>query len=326
MKAWLLDDLNGIGNLRLADVPQPVPQAGEAVLRLAYAGLNPADRYLAERQYPARPALPHILGRDGLGTAVQLGPGTAGIRVGERRLLLRSDVGVTRPGTFAEFVAVPVESLAAIPEGWSDVQAGGAALAYLTAYMALTMWGPVPAGSVLLITGASGGVGSAAVHLGAAMGFTVIGLSRSAGKGERLRQEGAAATFNPADPGWRLQAKKFLGERRVDLAIDNIGGKLLPQVIDLLGEHGKVSLVGRLAGAVPEFNTASLFFRRLRLGGVAAGAWSPAEAQTAWRDVVRLLGRMRPLVDQVFPFDALPQAFERLEQGPLGKVLCAINT
>ena len=72
----------------------------------------------------------------------------------------------------------------------------------------------------------------------------------------------------------------------MDLAIDNIGGKLLPEVIDTLGELGRVSLVGRLAGPVPSFNTATLFFRRLRLGGVAVGAWTNAESRAAWQQVV----------------------------------------
>src|ERR1017187_2272350 len=111
MQAWILDKLTGLGALRLADVPDPKPQAGEVVLRMHYAGLNPADRYLAERQYPAKPPLPHILGRDGMGTVVEIGPGVAGIVVGDRRVVLRGDVGVERAGTFAERVATPVDSL-----------------------------------------------------------------------------------------------------------------------------------------------------------------------------------------------------------------------
>lgn len=84
--------------------------------------------------------------------------------------------------------------------------------------------------------------------------------------------------------------------------------------------------MGRLAGPVPNFNTAALFFRRLRLGGVAVGAYTNAESRDAWRDVLELLARTgaRPLVDEVFPFDKLPQAFERLAQGPLGKVLVRV--
>ena len=94
----------------------------------------------------------------------------------------------------------------------------------------------------------------------------------------------------------------------------------------MLGESGKVSLVGRLAGPVPEFNTATLFFRRLRLGGVAVGAYTTAESRAAWQQIIHLLDRakVRPLVDSIFPFDQLPQAFERLAQGPMGKVLLRI--
>jgi NADPH2:quinone reductase len=323
MKAWLLDDYTGIDHLRLGEAAEPLPQSGEAILELRYVALNPADRYLAEGQYPAKPPLPHILGRDGMGTVVQVGSGVGDIRVGDRRAILRGEVGVERAGTFAERVAVPVQNLVEIPTGWTEEEAAGATLVYLTAYQALTTWGPLPVPAVVLVTGASGGVGVASVQLAVAMGHTVIGLSRSAEKGERLRQLGAAAIFNPDDNRWRQAVKASLAPRRVDLAIDNIGGKLLPEVIETLGDFGKVSLVGRLAGPVPNFNTASLFFRRIRLGGVAVGAYTNAESRAAWQEVLRLLKRTgaRPLVDQVFPFDQLPKAFERLAQGPMGKVL-----
>jgi NADPH2:quinone reductase len=178
-----------------------------------------------------------------------------------------------------------------------------------------------------LVTGASGGVGVAAVQLASAMGHRVFALSRSPEKSRRLQQLGAAATFNPEDPQWRQALKASLAPRGVDLAIDNIGGKLLPQVIDTLGDLGRVSLVGRLAGPVPSFNTAALFFRRIRMGGVAIGAYSNAESRAAWEEVLSLLSRTgaRPLVDRVFAFDQLPSAFERLAQGPMGKVVLKVN-
>jgi NADPH2:quinone reductase len=326
MRAWLLDDLTGIGGLRLADVPDPVSREGEVILEVHYAALNPADRYLADRQYPAKPSLPHILGRDGMGTVMQLGAGVTDLKIGDRRAILRGDVGGDRPGTFAQRVAVPAKSLVEIPSDWTEQEAAGAALVYLTAYQALTMWGPLPPNSVVLVTGASGGVGVAAVHLASAMGYSVVALSRSPEKSLRLRQIGAALTFDPGQPDWRQAAKAALAPRRVDLAIDNVGGKLLPEVIDTLGNLGKVSIVGRLAGPVPNFNTATLFFRRIRLGGVAAGACTNSESREAWREVLALLSRSgaRPQVDRVFPFEELPQAFEHLAQGPMGKVLLKV--
>ena len=327
MKAWLLDHLTGIRDLRLANVPDPVPKAGEALLEVHYAALNPADRYLAERQYPAKPSLPHILGRDGLGTVLEARDAAGRLRPGDRRLILRSEIGSDRPGTFAQRVAVPAESLVEVPPGWSETEAAGAPLVYLTAWQALAMWGPLADSSVVLVTGASGGVGVAAVQLASALGHRVIALSRSDEKSKRLRELGAAAAYNPADPRWPKALKAALAPRRVNLAIDNIGGELLPEVIDTLGNLGKVSLVGRLAGPVPNFNTAALFFRRLRLGGVAVGACSNAETLAAWREVVRVLSRSgaRPQVDSVWPFDQLPKAFERLAQGPMGKVVLQVK-
>jgi NADPH:quinone reductase len=322
----LLDDYSGIDALRFGEAPDPVPARGEVVLALDFAGLNPADRYLAEKQYPARPVFPHILGRDGMGTVVECGSECGGIKEGDRFLIMRSSVGGDRPGTFAEKVAVPVDSLAPVPEGWTAEEAGGASLVYLTAWQALTTWGPLPENAIVLVTGASGGVGIASLQLGVALGLRVIGLSRSIEKRARLEQVGAWLTFDPYDPGWRRKAKERLDPERVALAIDNVGGKLLQEVIDTLGFGGSVSLVGRLAGPVPNFNTATLFFRRLRMGGVAVGTYTPAESRAAWNEVLHALTRnnSRPVVDSVFGFEQLPQAFERLASGPMGKVLLRV--
>ena len=327
MKAWLIDDVGaGIGQLRIGTVMDPVPEAGEVVVQLKFAALNPADRYLSEGQYPAKPPTPHVLGRDGVGTVLEVGPDVAGFEVGQPVLVLRSEVGVSKPGTFAERVAVPVASLVAPPAGWTQEQCAGGPLVYLTAHQALTAWGELSHGSVVLVTGASGGVGVAAVQLAEAMGHTVVALSRSEQKRRQLERLGADHAVDPTAPDWRKTVKQLLGSRRVDLAIDNIGGEQFNQVLDTLGDHGRVSCVGQLAGAVPNFKPASLFFRRLRVGGVAVGAYTPPESQAAWRAVLDLLGKVgaRPLVDQVFPFDQLPQAFDRLKAGPMGKVVLAI--
>ncbi len=119
MKAWLLDEFSSIGHLRLAEVPDPIPQKAEAILEVHYAALNPADRYLAEAQYPAKPPLPHILGRDGMGAVAQMGSEVNGLHVGDQRAVLRGPLGVERPGTFAQRVAAPLENLVEVPAGWS---------------------------------------------------------------------------------------------------------------------------------------------------------------------------------------------------------------
>jgi NADPH2:quinone reductase len=325
MKAWLLDKLEGVQSLRLAEVPKPTPAPGEAVVSVLLAGLNPADAYLAIGQYPTKATMPHTLGRDGIGIVASVGAGVTSFRPGDRVIALRSEIGVNRPGTFAERVAVPVESLAPVPIDWTDEQAAGAALVYLTAHQALTQWGDLKL-AVVLVTGASGGVGVATVQLAVAAGHTVIALSRSPSKREKLTALGASFCFDPGDAAWPAQLKKSLGTRRVDLAIDSIGGAEFSQVISVLGHQGKVSVVGRLAGPVPEFNTATLFFRRIKIGGVAVGDYTPAESQLAWKAVVEILdrARVRPLVDSVFPFAELIAAFAKLESGPMGKVLVRV--
>jgi NADPH:quinone reductase len=326
MKAWIIDGFDGIDKMRLTEVADPVPAPGEVLLRVKHAALNPADRYLAEGQYPAKPPLPHILGRDGTGAVAGAGAGVKDHSKGTTRAILRGDNGVTRWGTFAELVAVPAESVAEIPEGWTDVQAGCAPLVYVTAFQALTMWENLPKQAVVLISGASGGVGVASTQLGIAMGHTVIGLSRGAHKRETLESMGMQLALDPADGEWRKKLAGFLGKRKVDLAIDSVGGTLFPELIATLGDRGRVSCVGRLAGEVPQFNTASLFFRRNRIGGVAVGAYTNEESRHAWTESVALLSKTgaRPLIDEIFPFEDLPAAFAKLAKGPMGKVLIAV--
>jgi NADPH:quinone reductase len=327
MKAWLLPQIgDSVAGLKLADAPDPTPAENQVVLEVLYAAINPADRYLAEGQYPAKPPVPHILGRDGFGKVVAVGPGVKDVRVGDYRTILRGETGVSVAGTLAQRVAVGVQDLVEKPAGWTEQQAASAALVYITAFQALTQWGELPP-SVVLITGASGGVGVAATQLAHAMGHSVIGLSRSREKGERLKQIGAAGIFDPQDANWPKLLKAHLGSRRVDLAIDNIGGELFNQVLDTMGMWGKISVIGRLAGPVPQFNTAALFFRRLRIGGVAVGSYVNAETRAAWENVIRLLAKndAKPIIDSVFPFEQAPQAFERLGHGPMGKVLIEVS-
>src|SRR5689334_12024623 len=155
MKAWLLDSLTRLQSLRLADTPDPAPSPDEVLLQLDFAALNPADRYLAENQYPAKPTFPHTLGRDGTGTVLAVGANVKDWKPNDRATILRSDIGVNRPGTFAQLVAVPADSLVPAPPSWTSEQSAAATLVYLTAYQALTMWPDLPDNATILITGAS---------------------------------------------------------------------------------------------------------------------------------------------------------------------------
>ena len=233
------------------------------------------------------------------------------------------DTGANRWGTFAQKVAIPAIELLRVPTGWDLKAAAAGPLVYLTAWQALTQWGPLPQGAIVLVTGASGGVGSATLQLAAAMGHETIALTRSDAKAPALRSLGARFILNCTSKGWAKSLKEQLAGRRVHLAVDNVGGEIFADVIDTLGMNGAVSVVGRLAGPVPEFNTAMLFFRRLRIGGVAVGSWSPQEMPAQWKQVVDLLDRChrQPIIDHIYPCADVLKAFARLAEGPIGKVM-----
>ena len=330
MRAWLMDSYGGVESLRLGEAPDPRPGPAEVLLRVKFAALNPADAFLAQGMYPAKPPLPHILGRDGVGEVMTIGSGVKNVRVGEPLGILRCDVGVELPGTLAEKVVVPAECVTRIPSGWSLEEMAGAPLVLLTAWQALTQWNDPPAppkaGSIILVTGASGGVGIASLLLGKSMDLTVVALSRSAEKRVRLKTLGADFVFDPADRNLVKTVTTAISPRKVDLAIDNVGGTLFPEVIALLGYGGRISVVGRSGGTVPDFNTATLLFRRIRMGGVAVGDDTAQAAQAVWKEIVARLDAIgrRPEVDVIVPFEEVMRGFARLAQGPMGKVLVRV--
>ena len=326
-----MDGFDGVEKLRLGEAPDREPKPGEVVLQIRFAALNPADAFLARNLYPAKPPLPHILGRDGVGEVIALGEGVTNVAKGDVVGILRCDAGVDTLGTLAEKTAVHAGCVTKVPIGWTEQEMAGAPLVFLTAHQALTQWSDPPAappaGSTLLITGASGGVGVATTLLGKSMGLAVVALSRSAEKGAKLKELGADFVFDPADPNLRKNVLAAIAPRKIDLAVDSVAGPLFNQVIAMLGYGGRISLVGRSGGAVPEFNTGTLFFRRNRIGGVAVADFTPESAQAAWSEIVKRLTAIgkRPVVDNVYPFAEVKQAFARLEQGPMGKVLVKVN-
>ena len=330
MRAWLMDSYEGVEKLRLDEVSDPQPGAGQIVMRTIYAGLNPADAFLAQAQYPAKPSLPHVLGRDGVGEVIALGAGVSDLKLGAQVAILHGNTGVEAWGTLAEKTAVNAAEVTPVPQGWSLEEVAGAPLVYLTAWQALTQWsepGAPPApGSVVLITGASGGVGSAAVLLAKSMGLTVVGLSRSGKKAAQLQQLGADFVFDPTEQGLRKRVLSAIAPKRVDLVVDSVAGPLFNEIVAMLAYGGRVSVVGRSGGTVPEFNTGTLFFRRNRIGGVSVADYTSPQAKATWNQCVSRLDAQgkRPVVDSVFAFDDAKAAFARLNEGPMGKVLVKI--
>lgn len=330
MRAWLMDSYHGVAQLRLDEIPDPKPGPADVLLKVRYAALNPADAFLAQGLYPAKPTLPHILGRDGVGDVELVGSHVGNIHVGDTVGILRCEIGMETPGTLAEKVVVPAESLVSIPTGWSLEEMAGAPLVFLTAWQALTQWNDPPRPpakrSALLVTGASGGVGVASVLLGKSMDLVVIALSRDPEKRTKLQALGADFVFDPEDRSLVKSVSATITPEKVRLAIDCVGGKLFPRIIAVLGHDGRISIVGRSGGAVPEFNTATLLFRRIRIGGVSVGDYTILAAQAAWKEIVGRLETVghRPQIDSIVPFEEVKKGFARLAQGPMGKVLVRV--
>src|SRR5690349_13774720 len=138
MRAWLMNSYDGVEKLRLEEVADPQPGPGQVLIRTLYAGLNPADAFLAQAQYPAKPKLPHILGRDGVGEVIAIGEGVDGVRTGERVAVLCGNTGVEFWGTLAEKAVLNAAEIVPVPEGWADENIAGAPLVCLTAWQALT--------------------------------------------------------------------------------------------------------------------------------------------------------------------------------------------
>ena len=210
------------------------------------------------------------------------------------------------PGTFAEKLVADVDTLGAIPAGWTDEQAARRAAGLRDGVSGDLRSGTMcPPQSVVLITGASGGVGSACVQLAKAMGHTVIGAVARCGEIEKAPRDRRGHDVRSERPELEEVAKEQLGKRRVNLAIDNVGGKPFNDVLDMMAMNGRITVVGRLAGPVPEFNTATLFFRRLRIGGIAIHTYEPTKTRHAWEEVQRSAEQTgaRPLIDSIHPFE-----------------------
>ena len=327
MKSWRFYEFGSLSNLTLEDIPMPKPGPNEALIRLEYAALNPADAYLICGKYPRAATPPFAVGRDGCGV-IERTHDDSRFKRGDRVVILRSDIGVSREGTLAEFVCVPEDSLAPLPQGWSPEEGAAGPLVYLTAWQALVTKGEVAAGKTVLVNGASGGVGSAAIMLAHAYGAQVIALSRHPEKRRQLMEIGAYAALDTADPNLEQAVKHALGGGRVDIVIENLSGHYLQTSINLAAEQGRIMIVGLLAGLTSEIKIANIIFKRLRLEGVAVGAYTPAEAQYDWEQIVDRLKRinMRPLVDKVFPMAEVPLAFAHLARGPMGKVVVDVRS
>ena len=326
MRAWRFHEFGDIANYTLEEVPDATPGDGEALIKIRYASLNPADRLLIEGKYPGAGDLPLTVGRDGSGT-VEKAAESSRFKVGDEVIVLRSEIGITRQGTLSDFVAAPESVVAHLPKGWSLQEGAAAPLVYLTAWKALVIQGGLRKGQSVLVTGASGGVGIASIQLAKALGAKVVALSRSEAKRSRLMELGADAVLDDGAPDLPDKVRAALDGKGPDLIIENLGGARLDQHIGLANINAHIMVIGLLAGRMSEINMGQVLFKQVRIEGVHVGKLVPTQVQDGWRRIVETLGTTgaRPVIDTVFPMEQVQEAFAHLAGGHLGKVLVEVQ-
>jgi NADPH2:quinone reductase len=327
MRAWRFNEFGDFTqNYTMGEYELPEPGDDEVLIRLNYSGLNPADRLLVEGKYPGAGALPLSVGRDGSGV-VEKAAATSRFKPGDSVLLLRSGIGITLQGTLAEYVIAPEAVVANTPKDWSMEESAAGPLVYLTAWKALVVQGHLKEGESVLVTGATGGVGMAAVQLAKSLGATVIAQTRDESKCDALMELGADFVIDSNTSDLVGDVQRALNGN-VDLIIENIAGDELQHHINAANLNGRIMVIGMLGGRSSTIELGQVLFKQLRIEGVHVGKFVPTQAQDAWKRVVDCLKQVdqKPVVDTVFPMDQVQEAFARLQQGHMGKVLVQVDS
>ena len=325
MNAYYTDSPGGWDASRLTERSRREGSENEALIGVRAVGLNPADAFLIEGRYPGGPKPPFISGRDAAGMVLQ-GDRPGRWQPGDQVIVLQSTTTNLREGMLSEEQWVKSENLTKLPEGWSFAEGAAAPLVYLTALKALQIARPVSPGEVVVVTGASGGVGLAAVHLALGLKATVVALSRSEAKQKLLLEQGAHFAFSPTDERLKEKIAEATNHKGVDLVVETVGGPSLTAAIHLLGTHGRIGIVGVLAGVEATLPIPAVMFKRLSLHGVLVTDDEPATAQSAWSQIVEILRRTsrRPVIDRQFPLAETRAAFDHLRGDVFGKVVVEI--
>ncbi len=298
--------------MSVGERPDPVPLPSEVLVRVTHAGLNPADLVQRAGNYPAPPGSPaDIPGLEVAGTVIACGEAVTTWRAGDRVF------GLVGGGGLADMVAVHERHLARIPDDLTDREAAAVPEAFITAHDAVFTRAGLVLGETLLVNGASGGVGTAAVQLGVAAGVRVLANARS---------HREALTDLGAEPCQLSEA------RGVDVVLELVGAANLPGSLEALAVRGRIIVVGTGAGADAELSLRALMGRRASLMGTVLRARpmeeKAAAVQAFARSVVPHLaaGRVRPVIDRVFPIADAVAAFDHLAApGKLGKVLLELT-
>ena len=323
MRAAVITRPGGPEVLEIRDVESPKSGADDVLVRVRASGLNRADIHQRRGGYPAPAGSPpDIPGLEFAGEVVEVGSNVAGYLVGDRVF------GIAGGGAHAELIVVPAKTAAPVPEGLSWTDAGAVPEAFVTAHDALVTQARVRAGDHVLIHAVGSGVGLAAVQVARAIGAVPYGTSRTPDKVERAMPFGLERGVCVDDPKTLPELLHGWTPAGFDVVIDLVGGAYTPASVDVLATHGRLMLVGLVAGSSATFDLRRLLQKRASIIGTVLRARTVDEKATATRAFSRDLGALfgsgmlRAVVDRVYRLNDIAEAHRRMESNEsFGKIV-----
>jgi len=307
MKAVVCKEFGPPDSLRIEELPSPRAGPGEAVISVKAASVNFPDVLIIQNKYQFKPPLPFSPGSELAGVVKEVGAGVAGFKPGDKV------IAFTTYGAFAEEVKTEAARLLPLPEGMDFVAGAAFLLTYATSDHALRDRGALRAGETLLVLGAAGGVGLAAIEIGKALGARVIACASSEDKLAVCREHGADATINYATEDLRERIKALTDGRGVDVVYDPVGGPYSEPAFRSLAWRGRLLVVGFAAGDIPKLPLNLPLLKGASVVGVFWGDFARREPKQ-FADSVRQLGewyrqgKLRPHVSQTFPLEKAADA------------------
>ncbi len=310
MRAMVVNEFGPPESIGIEDKPEPEPGPGQVRIRIEAAGVNYVDSIMASGGYQFSPRVPYVPGSEVAGTVDAVGEGVESPAVGDRVL---ASCGF---GGFAEAVVVKADQALLVPEGLDTATAATVVQAYGTGLFALEMRGGLQEGESLLVLGAGGGVGLAAVDVGRALGARVIAAASTEEKRAAALAAGAEAAIDYTTEDLKARARELAGGTGVDMVYDPIGGELAEPAIRALGDFGRYLVIG-FVGGIPKVPTNQVLLRNRSVVGVEWGGWAifhPDENAVLIRRMLDLLadGRLHPTAPTAFPLEEGPQVLADL--------------
>ncbi|WP_290523560.1 NADPH:quinone oxidoreductase family protein [Alcanivorax sp.] len=323
MRAILCKELGPADKLAIEDIASPEPGKGQVKIKVKAAGLNFPDTLIIEGKYQIKPELPFSPGGEMAGEVIAVGEGVKRYQPGQRVM------GLTGYGAFAEEIVAPESNLIPVPDGMDDNTAAAFSMVYGTSYHALKQRANIQPGETLLVLGASGGVGLAAVELGKAMGATVIAAASSEEKLAVAKDAGADDLINYAEEDLK-DALKQRYPKGVDVIYDPVGDKFTEAALRNMAWNGRLLIVGFAAGDIPKIPANLALLKGCSIVGVFWGAFTQQEPQANMQNIMELFqlfaqGKIKPRISQVFKFEEYEQALAALtSRTAKGKVVLEV--